>query len=116
MGLKINRSERRPPKTSTTPSVSTNANWSARDYAPLEDPPRPTLLEHVTADPQGHLSGEVVAHLFDQLWKAVQGQQGITVELDMADVKSRDDRFASELEFFRRQLQRQGGEVRLKND
>ena len=120
MGLKITRSQRnsaaRPP---ASPSVSANTSsvWSARDLAPLElsDTAKPTFVERVAPDESGHLGTEQISQLFDRLWTAAGDRTRVIAQLDMADVKTTDPRFASELEFFRRQLQRRSGFVRVVN-
>ncbi len=120
MGLKITRSQRntaaRPP---AQPSVSTNTSsiWSARDLCPLEllETEEPTFVERVAPDENGHLGPEQISQLFDRLWTRARDQKRVIAQLDMADVKTTDPRFAGELEFIRRQLQRQSGFVRVVN-
>ena len=117
MGLRITRLERQPIKRREETSRSISSVWSARDHCRLDmlSAPSATVVERVSADDQGHLSDADAKQLFDRLWTECRGQVGAIIELDMTAVKTADPRFRSELEFFRRQLQRQGGDVRMTN-
>lgn len=118
MGLKITRTrsdgDDRP---APTPSVSSNTSsiWSARDLCPVEmlGVDKPTFVEHVSPDENGHLGKEQISQLFDRLWALAANRSHVIAHLDMAQVKSSDAAFHSELEFYRRELQRRGGDVRV---
>ena len=120
MGLKITRLQRdQATRLPAPPSVSTNTSsiWSARDLCPLEllGNAEPTFLERVSPDASGHLGAEQISQLFDRLWTLAGDRRRVIAQLDMTDVKTTDPRFTGELGFFRRQLQRQGGSVRVIN-
>ena len=118
MSLKVTRTKRRNLSlTSTEASVNSTSVWSARDLFPpdMQAVAKPTFVEHVSPDANGHLGADDIARLFDRLWTNARDRRGIIVELDMADVQSVENRFTRELAFFRRQLRRQRGEVRVTN-
>jgi len=116
MGLKITRYRK---SVTGPPNSSANASsiWSSRDLCPVEmtETSKPTFVEPVTPDTDGHLGVEQITQLFDRLWKMAGERSRVIAHLDMSQVKTTDNNFASELEFFRRQLQRRAGEVRLIN-
>ena len=117
MGLRITRSQRQRIKPVLGPTTSKNSVWSARDLCPLDEETlgKPDVIEHVTPDSNGHMGVHDIARLFDRLWKVSRKKKAFVVELDMKDVRSVDARFSSELEFYRRELQRNAGTVRVTN-
>lgn len=117
MGLRITRLERKSPQRPEGSNLSISTVWSARDLCRpdmLSAPPA-TVLERVPVDGQAHLSAADTKRLFDRLWTELRGQVGAIVELDMTDVQTVDPRFYRELEFFRQQIQRQVGDIRVRN-
>ena len=116
MGLKITRSQNSKTRP-VTESSATSSVWSARDLCPidLKTLAKPNFVEYVAADANGHLGIDEVTQLFDRLWKISREKTRFVVELDMKDVRTTDSRFSSELEFYRRELPRRAGTVRVTN-
>ncbi|MCA9211433.1 MAG: hypothetical protein KDB27_00075 [Planctomycetales bacterium] len=117
MSLRVTRSQRRNTHPPVDFASSRSSVWSARDLAPLDTETlfKPDVSERVVPNSNGHFGSRDVTEFFDRLWKMFPRKTGLVVELDICDVKTVGVAFARELEFYRRELQRCAGTVRIIN-
>ena len=74
---------------------------------------RPSVLEKLVPDGEGHMDAQSIGELFKRLWAVVRRNRDADVVLDMSEITSVASRFTRELVFLRSHLIRQNRRVLL---